>query len=307
MIILVAHLNWFVHHMDVKSVFLNGDLGEEVYVSQPPGLIVKGQEQKVYKLHKALYGLRQAPRAWNSKLDTVLFELGFSKYKTEYGLYTRVKNKMRLVVGVYVDDLIIIGESDQELNLFKNEMKKIFRMSDLGALSYYLGIEVKQGDQGIGLSQCACAAKLLEKAGMSSCNSCATPMEAKLKLSKVSDSKSVDATMYRSLIGSFRYLLHTRPELTYSVCYLSRFMETPNQEHLDAVKRVLRYVAGTVNYGLLYPRRKSESLQILGYSDSDMAGDIDDCKSTTGVVFFLGDGAASWRRWWLSHRARQST
>jgi hypothetical protein len=172
-------------------------------------------------------------------------------------------------------------------------MKKVFRMSDLVALSYYVGIEVKQGGQGIGLSQCIYAAKLLGKAGMGSYNSCATPMEAKLKLSKVSDSKPVDATMYRSLIGSLRYLLHTRPELTYNVCYLSHFMEAPKQEHLDAVKRVLRYVAGTVDYGLLYPRGKSGSLQILGYSDSDMAGDIDDSKSTSGVIFFLGDGATT--------------
>jgi hypothetical protein len=97
----------------------------------------------VYKLHKTLYGLRQAPRAWNSKLDIVLHEFEFSKCKTEYVLYIRVKNKMRLVVCVYVDDLIIMGESDQELNLFKNEMKKVFQMSDLRALSYYLGIEVK--------------------------------------------------------------------------------------------------------------------------------------------------------------------
>jgi hypothetical protein len=214
----------------------------------------------VYKLHKALYDLRQAPRAWNSKLDTVLHELWFSKCKTEYELYIRVKNKMSLVVGVYVDDLIIMEKSDQELNLFKNEMKKVFQMSDLGALSYYLGIEVKQRDQGIGLSQCAYAAKLLEKAGMGSCNSCATSMEAKLKLSKVSDSKPIDANMYHSLIGSLRYLLHTRPELTYSVCYLSHFMEASKQEHLDADKRVLRYVAGTVHYDLLYPRGKSGSL-----------------------------------------------
>jgi hypothetical protein len=126
---------------------------------------------------------------------------------------------------------------------------------------------------------------------MGSCNSCATPMKAKLKLSKVSDSKPVDAVMYRNLIGSLRYLLHTRPELTYSVCYLSHFMEAPKQEHLDAVKRVLRYVAGIVDYDLLYPRGKSGSLQILGYSDSDMASDIDDSKSTSGVIFFLRDGA----------------
>jgi hypothetical protein len=136
MIILAAHISWSVHHMDVKSAFLNADLGEEVYVSQPPGFIVKGQEQKVYKLHKALYGLRQAPRAWNSKLDTVLHEVGFSKCKTEYRLYIQVKNKKRLAVGVYVDDLIIMGKFDQELNLFKNEIKKVFWMSDLGALSY---------------------------------------------------------------------------------------------------------------------------------------------------------------------------
>jgi hypothetical protein len=142
-------------------------------------------------------------------------------------LYIRVKNKKRFVVGVYIDDLIIMGESDQELNLFKNEMKKVFWMSDIGALSYYLEIEVKQEGQRIGLSQCTYAAKLLGKAGMGSCNSCATPMKVKLKLSKVSESKPVDATMYRSLISSLRYLLHTRPELIYSVCYLSCFMEAP--------------------------------------------------------------------------------
>jgi hypothetical protein len=110
--------------MNMKSAFLNGDLREEVYVSQPPGFIVKGQEQNVYKLHKALYGLRQAPKAWNSKLDTVLYELGFSKCKTEYELYIQVKNKKRLIVGVYVDDLIIMGESDQELNLFMKDQRR---------------------------------------------------------------------------------------------------------------------------------------------------------------------------------------
>jgi hypothetical protein len=187
-----------------------------------------------------------------------------------------------------------MGESGQELNVFKGEMKRMFWMSDLGALSYYLGIEVKQGEHRIGLSQYAYARKLLEKAGLGSCNPCATPMEAKLNLSKVSNSPPVDATMYHSLIDSLRYLLHTRPELAYSVCYLSRFMELPKCEHLDAVKRVLQYVAGMMDYGLLYPRGKSGSFKILGYSDSDMAGDIDDSRRTSGVLFFPGDGAATW-------------
>jgi hypothetical protein len=246
------------------------------------------------KLHKALYGLRQAPRAWNLKLDNVLHKLGFSKCKTEYGLYFRVKNYSRLIVGVYVDDLIITGESSSEVSKFKEEMKRNFRMSDLGALSYYLGIEVRQKEQGIVLSQSNYAVKLLEKVGLSNYNPCATPMEAKLKLSKNSESPSVDPTEYRSLIGSLRYLLHTRPELTFSVNYLGRFMKSPKQDHLSAVKRVLRYVAGTTDFGLLYPRGKCGSMKILGYRDSDMAGDIDDCKSTSGAVFFLGSSPATW-------------
>jgi hypothetical protein len=193
----------------------------------------------VYRLHKALYGLRQAPRVWNSKLDTVLHDLGFTKCKAEHGLYTRVKNRVRLIVGVHIDDLVILGECDKEVNLFKGEMKRVFWMSDLGPLSYYLGIEVKQGAHGIQVSQSSYAMKLLEKADMGSCNPCATPMQAKLKLSKKSESGSVDATAYRSLINSLMYLLHTRPDLTYSICYLSWFMESPKFEHLAAVKRVL--------------------------------------------------------------------
>jgi hypothetical protein len=119
MLAVAAHHGWTVHHMDVKSAFLNEDLAEEVYVHQPPGFVAEESEKKVLWLHKALYGLRQAPRAWNSKLDAVLQELGFSMCKSEHGLYTRMKNRMRLVVGVYVDDLIIMGESEEEVVVFK--------------------------------------------------------------------------------------------------------------------------------------------------------------------------------------------
>jgi hypothetical protein len=215
-----------MHHINVMSAFLNSDVGEEVYVSQPPGFIEQGEEKKVYRLHKAPYGLRQAPRSWNSKLDTVLHDLGFTKCKTEHGLYTRVKNRVRLIVGVYVGDLVTLGECVKEVNLFKGEMGHVFQMSDLGPLSYYLGIEVKQGTHDIGVSQSSYALKLLGKADMGSCNPCFTPMEARLKMSKEIDSGLVDATAYHSLIGSLRYLLHTRPDLTYSICYLSWFMES---------------------------------------------------------------------------------
>jgi hypothetical protein len=125
MLAVVAHYGWTVHHMDVKSTFLNGDFTTEVYVQQPPGFAANGHEKKVLMLHKALYELRQALRGWNSKLDAVLHELDISRYKSEHAPTPRVKKKMRLVVGVYVDDLITMGELE-EVEMFKEEMKKVF-------------------------------------------------------------------------------------------------------------------------------------------------------------------------------------
>jgi len=148
---LAAQGGWEVHHMDVKSAFLNGDLTETVFVQQPPGFIV-GNGDKVLKLRKALYGLKQAPRAWNSKLDKELVALGFVRSKLEHAVYKRSNKNSFLIVGVYVDDLIISGPNAIDITQFKQEMRKKFSMSDLGLLSYYLGIEVKQGDGGITLS-----------------------------------------------------------------------------------------------------------------------------------------------------------
>jgi hypothetical protein len=212
-------------------------------------------------------------------------------------MYTRGKGEARLIVGVYVDDLIITGGDAGAVAKFKVQMQKIFKMSDLGLLSYYLGLEVTQGAQGITLRQSAYATKVLEKAGLAGCNASATPMEPKLKLLKEGTTPSVDVTEYRSLIGSLRYLCNSRPDLAYPVGYLSRFMEAPRQEHLAAVKRVLRYVAGTLHWGLHYhPSRKNEGApQLLGYSDSDLAGDVNDRKSTSGLIFFLAGGPVAWQ------------
>jgi hypothetical protein len=150
-IAIAAHHGWTIHHMDVKSAFLNGELNEEVYVVQPPGFKQRGLEHKVFRLHKALYGLRQAPRAWNAKLHSTLLKLGLRNSAEESVVYVRGSGSSLLIVGVYVDDLVIVGAQQQEVNSFKAEMQKLFNMSDLGALSYYLGIEVAQGDRGITL------------------------------------------------------------------------------------------------------------------------------------------------------------
>lgn len=150
---LAAQEGWGVHHMDVKSAFLNADLKEEVYVWQPPGFAVPGEEGKVYRLRKALYGLRQAPRAWNAKLDATLKEMGFQQSTHEAAMYRRGSARSVLLVGVYVNDLIITGADAGEVEKFKAAMKQRFDMSDLGLLSFYLGKEVHQDAGSITLRQ----------------------------------------------------------------------------------------------------------------------------------------------------------
>ena len=159
-----------------------------------------------------------------------------------------------LVVGMYVDDLIVTGARAEDIDGFKREMAARFKMSDLGALSYYLSIEVRQGKEHISLGQRAYAEKLLERSGMAECKPCATPMEERLKLSKHSMATKVDATRYRSIVSGLRYLSHTRPDIAFAVGYVSRFMEEPREDHWTAVKRLLCYIKGTLNQAIIFPR-----------------------------------------------------
>jgi len=255
---------------------------------------VVGKGDKVLRLRKALYGLKQAPRAWNAKLDKELLALGFVRSKLDHAVYRRSSKSSFLLVGVYVDDLIISGPDVQDIRMFKSEMKKKFSMSDLGFLSYYLGIEVKQDGNGITLCQSSYAAKILEGAGMRNCNSCETPMECRLKLSKLKSGDPINPTEYRSIIGSLRYIVNTRPDLAFAVGVVSRYMEAPGKEHWAAVKHILRYLKGTMGYGCKYERGAELKPILVGYSDSDYAGDPEDRKSTTGIGYFLGSSLVTW-------------
>ena len=183
---LAATNGWEVHHLDVKTAFLHGELKETVYVTQPEGYKVKGCENKVYKLNKALYGLRQGPRAWNNKLNVILCELGFKKCSKEPSVYRKALNGDLLVVVVYVDDLFVTGTNKMIIDEFNNNMSTKFDMSDLGKLIYYLGIEVCQNESGIHLNQRRYATKILEDAGMIKCNPLHTPMELGVKFPKLS-------------------------------------------------------------------------------------------------------------------------
>jgi hypothetical protein len=227
---LAAQGEWEVHHMDVKSAFLNGNLKEDVYVLQPPGFSDPKAPRKVLKLRKALYGLKQAPRAWNARLDEELCKLGFRRSAEEHVVYRRGSGNSLLLVGVYVDDLIICGPNSSGIATFKQQMKNSFSMSDLGSLSYYLGLEVKQKPGEITICQSAYAKKIIDVSGMKGCNSVDTPMEQHVKLLPGKPELIANTTKYRSIVGSLRYLVNSRPDLAFSVGMVSRFMETPNSE-----------------------------------------------------------------------------
>lgn len=290
---LAAKKGWEVHHLDVKTAFLNGEICEEVYVAQPEGYVKKGQEKMVYRLLKALYGLRQAPRAWYAKLSSCLENLGFKRCAYEHAVYIRQSKGENLIVGVYVDDLLITGTSVSIIEEFKEQMNHIFEMSDMGRLSYYLGIEVKQGDGYIELKQTGYARKILERNGMIDCNPTKYPMDPKEQLDKDEKGKLVDGTQYRSMVGCLRYLVHTRPDLAYAVGIVSRYMENPTVTHQNAVKRIMRYVKGTLEFGLVYSQKGGNNI-LSGYSDSNLAGDLDDRKSTGGMVFYLNESVITW-------------
>lgn len=291
---IAAHLKLTVYQFDVKSAFLNGELKEDVYIEQPKGFEVHGKKEHVYKLDKALYGLKQAPRAWYSKIDSHFLETGFERSSSEPNLYIKKNGGNELlIVCLYVDDMIYMGTNQSLIDQFKESMKKKFEMTDLGRMKYFLGLEVIQDDKGIFVSQKKYACDLLRRFQMENCQAMSTPMNAKEKLVKEDGSASADGVRYRSMVGGLIYLTHTRPDISFSVGVVSRFMHNPTKHHMGAAKRILRYISGTTEYGMWYDRKSTGNLS--GYSDSDWAGCYEDMKSTSGYLFCLGLSPVSWK------------
>ncbi|KAJ9542648.1 hypothetical protein OSB04_029154 [Centaurea solstitialis] len=289
---LAAQLQWPVYQLDVKSAFLNGELEEEVYVAQPEGYAVNGCEDKVYKLKKALYGLKQAPRAWYSKIDSYFLENGFERSKNEPTLYVKKRGTDFLVLCLYVDDMIYMGSCESIVAEFKSSVMEKFEISDLGLLHYFLGLKVNQCVDGIFISQHKYAVDLLKRFNMLDCNPTSTPMNVNESLRANDGTDLASARFFRRIVGGLNYLSHTRPDIAFSVSAISRFMHNPTVHHLGAAKRIICYVMGTIDHGIWYS--KVSNPRLVGYTDSDWAGSLDDRKSTSGHVFSLGSGAISW-------------
>lgn len=292
-IALAAQRSWRIYQLDVKSAFLHGELNEDVYVEQPKGYEKKGSEHKVYKLQKALYGLKQAPRAWFSRIEAHFISEGFQRCYSEQTLFIKWNKEGKiLIVSVYVDDLIFTGDDELMMSEFKNSMMREFDMTDLGRMRFFLGIEVLQKSDGIYISQRKYAMEVLKRFSMEESNSVSSPIVPGFKICKDEDGIKVDETYYKQIVGSLMYLTATRPDLMFVVSLISRYMAKPTQLHLQVAKRALRYLKGTINYGILYKKRGDEEL--IAFTDSDYAGDLEDRKSTSGYVFLMSGGAVSW-------------
>ncbi|GJW70452.1 putative ribonuclease H-like domain-containing protein [Tanacetum coccineum] len=288
-----SYMGFIVYQMDVKSAFLYGKIDEEVYVSQPPGFIDPKYPKKVYKVVKALYGLHQAPRAWYATLSTFLLKSGYRRGTIDKTLFIKKDKNNIMLVQVYVDDIIFGSTKKSWCDEFEVLMKSRFQMSSMGELTFFLGLQVKQKEDGIFISQDKYVAEILKKFDFASVKTASTPIETQKPLVKDEEASDVDVHLYRSMIGSLMYLTASRPDIMFAVCACSRFQVTPKTSHLSVVKRIFRYLKGKPKLGLWYPRVSSFDLE--AYSDSDYAGANLDRKSTTGGCQFLGRRLISWQ------------
>lgn len=244
-------------------------------------------------MKKALCSLKQAPRAWFSKLEAYFARDGFEKCHSEQTLFTKTNSKGKiLVVSVYVDDLIYTADDEVVMSDFKQSMMKEFDMSDLGAMRFFLGIEVLQNTNCIYTCQRKYALDVLKRFGMEDCKAIYSPLVPDSKLHSDEGGVEVNETYFKRLVGSLMYLTSTRPDFMFIVSYISRYMAKPTELHLQAAKKALTYIKGTMNYGICYKRGEDEKL--VAFTDGDYAGDVEDRKSTSGYVFLLNSGAVSW-------------
>jgi hypothetical protein len=287
-----THHNFKLHQMDVKSAFLNGPISEEVYVEQPSGFEDPQFPNHVYKLHKALCGLKQAPRAWYECLKEFLLKKGFEIGKADPTLFTRKQGNDLFVCQIYVDDIIFGSTNETWVNEFSWIITKRFEMSMIGELKFFFGFQIKQLRDGTFISQTKYTNDMLKKFDMNNAKPIKTPMPSNGHLDLNEEGKNIDQKVYRSMIGSLLYLCASRPDIMLSVCMCARFQANPKEFHLMVVKRIFRYLVHTPNLGLWYPR--GSTFNLLGYSDSDYAGCKVDRKSTSGTCQFLGRSFVSW-------------
>ena len=303
---LVAQFNMELVQMDVKTAFLHGDLEEEIYITQPDGFKVAGKEDWVCKLNKSLYGLKQSPRQWYKRFDQFMIGQNYTRSNFDHCVYFhKLQDGSFIYLLLYVDDMLIASRNQGKICRLKAQLSKEFEMKDLGGAKKILGMEIARDRQRgtLCLTQKQYLKKVLQRFGMSEkTKPVRTPLAPHFKLSASQCPKTEEEREYMSkvpysnAVGSLMYaMVYTRPDISHAVGTVSRYMHNPGKEHWQAVKWILRYIQKTLDVGLIFEKDDMVGQHVVGYCDSDYAGDLDKRRSTTGYVFTLAKTPVSWK------------
>ena len=307
---LAALEDWEIHQMDVKSAFLNGVLEEEIYMEQPQGFVDPEHPNKVCLLKKAIYGLKQASRAWNQQFHGVLLDIGFARTRSDAGVYHHQDDGGITIIILYVDDIMILSDSIDNIKQVKAALISRYEMTDLGEISSYLGVNIKRNrsKRTLEIDQSQYVLQIVKCFGLSDAHPPRTPLptSANVDLQKYDGQASAaDIKLYQQIIGSLLYVqIGMHPDIAFPVSRLAQYASNPSPAYIRLAKYVLSYLKGTSDLKLLYDGGRGNGLY--GYSDSSWADDRDDRHSTSGYVFLMADAAISW----CSHKqktAAQST
>nr|GEY35589.1 retrovirus-related Pol polyprotein from transposon TNT 1-94 [Tanacetum cinerariifolium] len=269
----VANKNMTNYQMDVKTAFLNGKLRKVVYVSQPKGFVDQDNTNHVYMLKKELYGLKQAPHA------CFLLSQEFSKAAVDPTLFNKKAGHDRLLIQIYVDDIIFASTNHAMCNEFAKIMTFKFKMSMIGKMSFFLGLQISQSPRGIFINQSNYALEIIKKYDMQSSDLVDTPIMDKSKLDEDLQGKLVDPTHYHGMISSLLYLTSSIPDLVFAVCMCVWYQEKPTKKHLHTVKWIFQHLKGTSDMGLWY--LKDSMITLIAYADADHVGCQDTRRSTS--------------------------
>ena len=303
LIAIAAYYDYEIWQMDVKTAFLNGHLSEDVYMTQPEGYVNSEFPDKVCKLQRSIYGLKQASRTWNLRFDEKIKEFGFTQNADEPCVYMRVSGSINTFLVLYVDDILLFGNDIPTLQSVKTWLGNCFSMKDLGEAAFILGIKIHRDRSRrlIGLSQSAYIDKILRRFKIENSKKGFVPMVSGTILSRSQgptdfhDREKMKEIPYASAVGSIMYaMLCTRPDVSYALSMTSRFQQNPGYSHWIAVKNILKYLRRTRDMFLIYGGLEEE-LSLKCYSDASFQSDRDDSRSQSGYVFILNGGAVDWK------------
>ncbi|MFS7918608.1 putative RNA-directed DNA polymerase [Helianthus anomalus] len=290
---IAANKGWPLHQFDVKNAFLHGELNEEVYMDAPPGFNENFKAGETCRLKKSLYGLKQSPRAWFGRFTVVMKKYGFKQSNSDHTLFLKRRGSLVTCLIIYVDDMILTGNDEEEMSMLRDKLFSEFEMKDLGRLKYFLGIEVLRSKQGIFICQRKYVLDLLAETGMVECRPADTPMMVNHGLHMEDGADLADKERYQRIVGKLIYLSHTRPDIAYAVGVVSQFMHQPQASHMEVVLRIIRYLKGTAGHGILF--KSNGHLEIQAYTDADWAGDKGTRRSTSGYFTMVGGNLVTWR------------